>query len=163
MVSGGMVESPVARPAIGDELRDLASRLTVLAEQLAQQSEEVEQRQHVAVRLLEKLGYSADVTGNGLDAVEALARISYAAVLMDCHMPEMDGYQASAEIRRREGDTRHTPIIAMTAGAMEGDRALCLAAGMDDYIAKPVRLEDLGAALQRWVAPETVTSSIEAE
>ena len=118
--------------------------------------------QRVAVRLLERLGYSADVTGNGLEAVAALARISYAAVLMDCHMPEMDGYQAAAEIRRMEGGTRHTPIIAMTAGAMQNDRTRCLAAGMDDYIAKPVRPEDLGAALRRWISQEGVPTATDA-
>jgi CheY-like chemotaxis protein/HPt (histidine-containing phosphotransfer) domain-containing protein len=120
--------------------------------------------QKVAVRMLEKLGYRADVAADGLEALEALSRIAYAAVLMDVQMPEMDGYEATKEIREREGAARHTPIIAMTANALEGDRDKVLEAGMDDYIPKPVKPEEMEAVLQRWIpeqefleppAPET--------
>jgi signal transduction histidine kinase/CheY-like chemotaxis protein len=106
--------------------------------------------QKVAARMLAKLGYQTDMVANGLEAIEALRMIPYAVVLMDCQMPEMDGYAASAAIREQEPDGRHTPIIAMTASAMQGDRERCLAAGMDDYITKPVRQTDLATALARW-------------
>ena len=106
--------------------------------------------QKVAARMLAKLGYQTDMVANGLEAIEALRMIPYAVVLMDCQMPEMDGYAASAAIREQEPDGRHTPIIAMTASAMQGDRERCLAAGMDDYITKPVRQADLATALARW-------------
>ncbi|HJR76202.1 MAG TPA: response regulator [Nitrospiraceae bacterium] len=110
--------------------------------------------QKVAVRLLEKLGYKADVVGNGLEAIDALLRCPYEAVLMDCHMPELDGFEASRQIRALEsrGALRaHVPIIAITANAMQGDRERCLLAGMDDYVSKPIGMDPLRATLAKWI------------
>jgi two-component system sensor histidine kinase/response regulator len=108
--------------------------------------------QRLAARLVERLGFRADVARNGREAVDALARFDYSAVLMDCQMPEMDGFEATAEIRRRQFPDRRTPIIAMTAHAMSGDRQRCLDAGMDDYIGKPIRPQELAQTLERWTS-----------
>ncbi len=113
--------------------------------------EDGEINQLVATGILESLGYDVEIAGDGYEALDALARTTYDAVLMDVRMPNLDGYEATAEIRVREGDQRHTPIIAMTASAIEGDRERCLAAGMDDYLSKPVERAAVDAVLARWV------------
>lgn len=105
----------------------------------------------VAVGFLDRLGIRADVAGNGKEAIEMYQMLRHDLIFMDCQMPEVDGYAAAREIRRREGARRRVGIIAMTAEAMEGCREVCLAAGMDDYIGKPICVEDLAEALWHWV------------
>ena len=107
--------------------------------------------QMVARALLERSGCAVVVANNGEEAVKMSADESFDLIFMDCQMPVLDGYQATAAIRRREGDARRTPVIAMTANAMPGDRERCLAAGMDDYIAKPIDESRVKAALEQWV------------
>lgn len=104
--------------------------------------------QTVAVRLLEKLGCRVDVAANGREAIEMVGLLPYDVIFMDCQMPEMDGFEATREIRKHEGLRAHRPIIAMTANVMPGDRERCLEAGMDDYISKPMRKTDLKEALK---------------
>jgi CheY-like chemotaxis protein len=107
--------------------------------------------QEVARRTLQRMGYDVDVVGDGEKAVAAVMGGSYSLVLMDCQMPGMDGYAATREIRQREGAGRHTPVVAMTASAMEADRERCLAAGMDAYVSKPFEYDDLEAVVDHWV------------
>jgi CheY-like chemotaxis protein len=110
--------------------------------------------QRLVKHMLEKLGCRVDLAANGREAVAMAAKLRYDLVFMDCFMPELDGYAATAELREREerGD-RRVPIIALTANAMAEDRARCLAAGMDDYLSKPVRLEEIREILHRWATP----------
>lgn len=110
--------------------------------------------QLVATAMLTRLGYQVDVVANGREAVQAVERTSYVAVLMDCRMPEMSGYEASMEIRRRERPGRHLPIVALTASAVNGDEERCLAAGMDDYVTKPVTVGRLAVVLGKLVQGE---------
>lgn len=107
--------------------------------------------QVVAIGMLKRLGYRADVVGNGKEAVETLRHLPYDLVFMDCHMPVMDGFEASQMIRAKENGQRHITIIAMTASALAGDRERCLEAGMDDYLPKPFRSSELASVLKRWL------------
>jgi len=133
--SGNVAESPAIAPN--------DSRILLAEDNLINQI--------VAVKQLEKLGYKVETASNGLDAVEAHRQRNYQVIFMDCQMPEMDGYEATKKIRQMESEQNLEPvrIIAMTANAMEGDAELCLATGMDDYIAKPVDHNKLIAALKR--------------
>jgi two-component system sensor histidine kinase/response regulator len=109
--------------------------------------------QKVAVGLLNNIGFPADVAGNGLEVLAALDLRPYEVILMDCQMPELDGYETTQRIRQRP-DCKSIRIIAMTANAMRGESEKCLEAGMDDYLSKPVRLENLREMLLRWMPAE---------
>ena len=105
--------------------------------------------------MLKKLGYEADMARNGMEAVAMAQANSYPLILMDCHMPEMDGLEAAAAIRKAEGDARRVPIIALTADVFAETRTRCAEAGMDDFLTKPVRAQELADALAKW-APVAV-------
>jgi signal transduction histidine kinase/DNA-binding response OmpR family regulator/putative methionine-R-sulfoxide reductase with GAF domain len=143
-----------ARAAARDELDPGMARRHPLRILLA---EDNVVNQKLALRLLEQMGYRADLAANGLEAIAALERQSYDVVLMDVQMPELDGLEASQEINRRWPDKRPR-IVAMTANAMQGDREMCQAAGMDDYVAKPIRVEHLVEALERCGARVAMTT-----
>ncbi|HLJ62929.1 MAG TPA: response regulator, partial [Stellaceae bacterium] len=120
--------------------------------------------QKVAGKLLEKLHCRVDMAANGKEALELWEKLPYDLILMDCQMPEMDGLEATEAIRGREGANgkrAHIPIVAMTASAMQGDRELCLAAGMDDYLSKPVRRADLESAIDRWAGRAPASLSMD--
>ena len=125
----------------------LGSRILVVEDNRASQQ--------VAIGMLERLGCSMDIAGNGREALERLTRRSYDLILMDCHMPEMNGFEATRQIRALQGESANLPIIAMTANAQQGDSDQCLAAGMNDYLAKPFKLNALKEKLQLWLGRET--------
>jgi len=109
----------------------------------------------VAQAVLETSGCDVETATNGLEALESFERGEYRLIFMDCQMPEMDGFEAASEIRRREaGSGRRVPIIALTASAIEGDREQCMAAGMDDYLPKPFTAEQIRSALASWLNPQ---------
>ena len=133
--------------------------------------------QQLAVLMVERIGYRVDVVGNGMEALEAVCRIPYDLILMDCQMPEMDGYEATREIRKREKSgmisetkersfinpspltARQIPIIALTANAMQGVREKCMEAGMDDYLSKPIRPDELARVMSQWLPQQVHETS----
>jgi CheY-like chemotaxis protein len=135
---------PISRARLVSNAKDEASNLQTI---LVVDDNQVNLK--VAAKQLKRLGYRVDLADSGKAALDALSSPHYPIVLLDCEMPEMDGYATTAEIRRRDGDSRHTIIVAMTAHALEGARRRCLDAGMDEYVAKPVTLQTLAAVLER--------------
>jgi len=146
VLAGEAIEDAIQRdfPVTESIVRDSSLRIRVLV------AEDNAVNQRLMSRQLQKLGYFADVAENGIEVLKALDKTHYDIILMDCQMPEMDGYETATRIRQRAERDRHTPIIALTANAMEGDRDKCLAAGMNDYVSKPVDVDKLRFVLERW-------------
>ena len=135
------------------DARELAASLRVLL------VEDNAVNQRLASRLLEKRGHSVEVAGNGLEALEALEKESFDLVLMDVQMPVMDGFEATAAIRKKEGGSGiRVPIVALTAHAMKGDREKCLAGGMDRYLTKPIRPQELDELLENYLVRRVETT-----
>jgi CheY-like chemotaxis protein len=142
------LSGPLTRPLSGPNRPQPISNRVLVAEDNGV-------NQKLAKRLLEKAGCVVDLAANGREAVRMWEQIPYDVVFMDCQMPEMDGYEATAEIRRLEQGSpthRHTPIVALTANAMSGEREKCLSAGMDDFVSKPIPFGALEGLLRRWAA-----------
>ncbi len=126
-------------------------------------AEDNQVNQRVAARMLERLGHTADIAANGIEALDAMKKQRYDVVLMDCQMPELDGWEATREIRRREADgSSRTPVIALTANAMQGDREKCLECGMDDFVSKPIQLAQLEEILTRHLVKQVAAPALDA-
>jgi len=148
----------------GYEERSIAPAQPATSGALLLLVEDNDVNRRIAVRQLEKLGYRAECAANGQEACDRSAREHFDLIFMDCQMPVMDGFEATREIRKREGRTgMHVPIVAMTANALSGDRDECFAAGMDDYIAKPVATKELQSVLERWLHVRSAPSVIDTE
>lgn len=152
------------RLVLGQENRDEASSAPIITRHTLKEAarrhkillaEDNQVNQLVAVTMLQKLGYAVEVVSDGAQAVEAAQRGGYACVLMDCMMPNLDGYAATGFIRKAETGRPRVPIIALTANALPEDRQRCLDAGMDDFLTKPLRINQLAAVLDRWIPRET--------
>jgi CheY-like chemotaxis protein len=137
-----MKTAPVAQVAEQVSERGSAGRVLVVEDNAV--------NQRLARLLIEKLGYEVDLAANGQEAVAQLTQRSYDLALMDCQLPILDGFEATRQIRRAEARGKRTPIVAMTANAMDGDRERCFASGMDDYLTKPLDREKLKAAIEHW-------------
>jgi CheY-like chemotaxis protein len=146
--SGGPVSEPAAQRILTGGRATFADSVRILV------AEDNPVNQRVVSLMLKKLGYSPEVVANGAEALHALELGAYHAILMDCQMPEMDGFEATKAIRSQSGDSSRTPIIALTANALPGEREKCMAAGMNDYLAKPLTLELLSEKLREW-SPST--------
>ena len=144
----GAIERFAAKPAISESFK---RKIRILV------AEDNPVNQKVAQALIRKMGLQADVVSNGQEAINVLQMIPYDLVLMDCQMPEMDGFEATRCIRRQGSNALNplVPIIAMTAATMRGDREKCIQAGMSDFIAKPVQIRELAEMLARWLAITT--------
>lgn len=147
-IAARVADASIAKQPVAQKSLPVLVSATATARILVVEDNSVSQR--VATKMLEKLGFQVDIASSGKEAIAAVTRADFDCVLMDCQMPEMDGFEATAAIRALEGNVRHTPIIAMTANNMAGDREHCLAAGMDDYLTKPIHQSELHAALRHW-------------
>jgi two-component system, sensor histidine kinase and response regulator len=149
---GGLTAEPSAEREEPGAAAARADRLLVVEDNVV--------NQRVLEAMLAKRGFGVDTAGNGREALSMLAAGEYDLVFMDCQMPEMDGYQATGAIRAAEGEGgAHLPVVAMTAHALKGDRERCLAAGMDDYLSKPLRPNELDAVLERWLGAAPATAA----